>query len=480
MAAKYPIGEARNGGAYGADRSIGGTALMPYSGWLVRGCLRPRQRLRFFYPFARFFSRCAPRQAAEKEGIMNRRSFLKTLAPAACLALPRFAGAALPKTKITRVRIYRPSDFNPLFNQSNMLVTVETDAGITGIGEGGAKDMLEQCAGSLIGKDPFKIEAIWQEEYLAWFYPPGREKQDAMGALDLALWDIKGKALGLPIHEILGGAVRNYCETYNTGNVRVPPGPGGAQPTMKDRVQATLEAGYKLYRIGAADPGNGPWDVRQRLLQLAANAKEIREALGSSGDWSVDFHQRFEYADALRGCKLIEEYSPYLVEDPVRDEHFLQDIPKLRQMTTVPLAAGEEWGWRWDFNLLVENHDIDYNRCTLPNVGGITEYLKILAICETHAVGMVPHFTGPVATAALVHCLATYPGSVMFEYNYGDRKIPYLPEYTDFKAGKLYPNERPGLGVTLDTKPLTQIGEVTEPIKRDPIFSRPDGSLTHW
>jgi L-alanine-DL-glutamate epimerase-like enolase superfamily enzyme len=105
--------------------------------------------------------------------------------------------------------------------------------------------------------------------------------------------------------------------------------------------------------------------------------------------------------------------------------------------------------------------------------------LKIMALCETHAVGMVPHFTGPVATAGLVNCLATYPGTVMFEYNYGGRKIPYLPEYTDFKSGKVYPNERPGLGVTLDTSSLTQIGEVTQPV-RPLIYSRPDGSLTHW
>jgi L-alanine-DL-glutamate epimerase-like enolase superfamily enzyme len=314
---------------------------------------------------------------------------------------------------------------------------------------------------------------------MAFFYPPGREKQDAMGALDLALWDIKGKALGLPIHQILGGAVRNYCECYNTGNVRPPASASGAPPTVKERVKATLEAGYKLYRMGAGDPGSGPWDVRSRLLQVARDAKEAREALGDSGDWSVDFHQRFEYDDALRGCKLIEEYSPYLVEDPVRDEHFLDDIPRLRRMTSVPIAAGEEWGWRWDFAKLVENHDIDYNRCTLPNVGGITEMLKIMALCETHAVGIVPHFTGPVATAALVQCLVTYPLSVMFEYNYGNRQIPYLPQYTDFKAGKLYPNDRPGLGVTLDTAPLTQIGEVTQPIHRS-IYNRPDGSLTHW
>src|SRR5687767_1241236 len=138
---------------------------------------------------------------------MDRRDFLRAIAAAPVLGLlrPLPSWADLPKAKITRVRIFRPPNLNPLFNQSNMVVTVETDIGITGIGEGGSKDTLEQCAGTLIGKNPFRIEAIWQEAYIAWFYPPGREKTHALGALDLALWDIKGKALGLPVHELLGG-----------------------------------------------------------------------------------------------------------------------------------------------------------------------------------------------------------------------------------------------------------------------------------
>src|SRR3954452_16308451 len=147
---------------------------------------------------------------------MKRRSFLKSLAAAPAV----LAQAALPKAKIKRVRIYKPPTLNLIFNQSDMIVTVETDAGITGIGEGGAKDTLEQAAGTLIGKNPFHIEAIWQEMFIGWFYPPGREKTHALGALDLALWDIKGKALGLPIHELLGGAVRNHCECYATGGAR--------------------------------------------------------------------------------------------------------------------------------------------------------------------------------------------------------------------------------------------------------------------
>jgi L-alanine-DL-glutamate epimerase-like enolase superfamily enzyme len=166
---------------------------------------------------------------------MERRAFLKSLAAVSAIGLgrPRIADADLPPAKITRVRIYEPPTINPLFNQSNMICTVETDIGMTVIGEGGSKDTLEQCAGTLIGKNPFRIEAIWQEMYIAWFYPPGREKTHAVGAMDLALWDIKGKALKLPVHEILGGTVRNFCECYGTTTV-VPSAPGKTV-TLADR-----------------------------------------------------------------------------------------------------------------------------------------------------------------------------------------------------------------------------------------------------
>ena len=364
-----------------------------------------------------------------------------------------------------------------------MVVTVETDAGITGIGEGGLHDTLEQCAGSMIGKDPFRSEALWQEMYMTWFYAPGREKIHALGALDMALWDIKGKALGVPLHQMLGGAARNYCECYPTSGV-TGGGRGSGQPlSLKERARATIEAGYRLYRIDSGAGGavsNGVFDPRLRVHNLVQACKDLREGVGPDGDWSIDLHQTFDYPDALRLCKSIEGLEPFLVEDPTREEQFVEDIPKLRRMTTVPIAAGEEWGQRGDFNKLIENHDIDFNRCTLPNVGGITEYLKIMAMCSAHAVGMVPHFTGPISTAALVNCLATYSGEVLFEYNYGERPIDYLPEFVDFRKGKLYPNMRAGLGVTLDMKPLKQIGEVTQPFHNNRIYQRPDGSFTHW
>lgn len=388
------------------------------------------------------------------------------------------AEAALPKIKVKRVRIYEPPNVNQTFAQSNMLVTVETDNGLVGIGEGGKKDTLEQCAGTLIGQNPFRIEALWQEMYIAWFYPPGREKIHAQGAMDLALWDLKGKALGLPVHDLLGGAVRNHLECYATGGA--PRSAGSPPLTLRDRARATIDAGYRAFRMGAGDtPSGGVYNTHERVRKVAQDCKAVREGVGTDGDWCIDFHQRFDYADALRACKLIEEFEPYFVEDPVRDEHAHQDLPKLRQMTTVPLTHGEEWGQRWDFNRIVENHDIDYIRATLPNVGGITEMMKIAAICETHAVGIIPHFTGPVATAALVNCLSAFPGPVIMEYNYGGRPIPYLPECLDFKDGKAYRNDRPGLGTTVDLTKCKLIGEVTEPGKKN-VYYRPDGSLTHW
>src|SRR5260221_3885614 len=177
---------------------------------------------------------------------MQRRAFLKSLAAGAGASLvrPGISEAALPKAKITKVNIYEPPNPNRLFNQSNIVVTVETDAGLTGIGEGGAHDPLEQCAGRLIGRNPFDIEGCWEDMYRAFFYPPGREKLHAVGALDLALWDIKGKALNVPVYDLLGGMNRNHCECYVTG---APIGAG-----LGERAKAVIAGGFRAFRMDSA------------------------------------------------------------------------------------------------------------------------------------------------------------------------------------------------------------------------------------
>jgi galactonate dehydratase len=412
---------------------------------------------------------------------MQRRSFLKSLSTAAAAATvgSLSAFATLPKMKITRVRAYQTQNPNPLFNQSDLVITIETDAGITGIGEGGAKDTLLPSAGRLIGQDPQYIERLWQDMNRAFFYPAGRERTDAIGALDLALWDIKGKVQGLPVHQLLGGMSRTFCECYNTAGI-IPGLQRGAP--LKEQARATIEAGYRAFRLAAMDlPINSTFNSRERINHLREQCAEVRDGVGPDGDWVIDFHQRFDLPDAIRGCNEIESLNPLYIEDPVRTEAFLQDIPILRSKVNVPLAAGEEWGNRWDFNPLIEHHDIDYMRGTLPNVGGITEMVKIMALCETHFIGIAPHFTGPIATAALVNTLGTFSGPVLMEYNFGGRTLPHLPVCLDFKNGKLYPNYRPGLGVEIDLKHLTQIAEFTEPVTaRAQNYYRPDGSLTNW
>jgi L-alanine-DL-glutamate epimerase-like enolase superfamily enzyme len=414
---------------------------------------------------------------------MKRRSFLQSFAAAsaagAAAAVPMRA-AAHQKMKITRVRAYSPPNPNPLFNQSDMVVTIETDAGITGIGEGGSKELLEQAAGRLIGQDPHYIERLWQDMNRAYFYPAGRERTDAIGALDLALWDIRGKVQGLPVHALLGGMVRNHCECYNTAGM-IP----GVQRGMgvKERAQLTIEAGYRAFRMDAASQPQGThtYNSHERVNQVYEDCKAAREGVGKNGDFCIDFHQRFDLSDAIRGCDLIKDLAPYFVEDPVRTEAFPEDLPILRAKVDVPLAAGEEWGNRWDFNKIVENHHIDYVRATLPNVGGITEMMKIAAICETHFVGIVPHFTGPIATAALVNSLGTFSGPLLMEYNFQGRTLAHLPVCLDFKNGKLFPNDRPGLGVELDMSQLKLVTEITQPVTaRAQTYFRPDGSITNW
>ncbi|MEP6917819.1 MAG: enolase C-terminal domain-like protein, partial [Acidobacteriota bacterium] len=218
---------------------------------------------------------------------------------------------------------------------------------------------------------------------------------------------------------------------------------------------------------------------RSRIRLIIQAVEQIRDGVGPDGNWMIDLHQKFDFHEAVEVCRLMEPYRPFCVEDPVREEQFRTQIPKLRLLTTVPLAPGEEWGTRAEFSPLVEQRDIDFARASLPNVGGITEMLKIMAVCDTHRVGIVPHFTGPVATAAHLHTTMAFPGQVLMEYNQGQRPVPYLPEFLECRNGKVWPNDRPGLGISVDETQLTLVEAMTEGVPGI-TQRRLDGSLTHW
>lgn len=374
--------------------------------------------------------------------------------------------------KITRIQIYRPKRQNITFNQSYMVVTVETDAGITGIGEGGTRDTLEQCGAMLIGEDPARIQHLWQMMYRGYFYPAGREKVHALGALDLALWDIKGKALNTPLYDLLGGLTRSYVECYSTGYPW--------QGTLGATAQACIAAGFRAFRTAVVDPRDGSFEARRMVDQTLLHCREIKDSLKQNGDWSIDFHTRLDLADAVRLCTLIEDLNPLLVEDPVRSEN-PGVLAALRPLVRVPIAVGEQYGDRWDINELVENRLIDYARVTLPNTGGITEFMKIAALCETHYVGLVPHFTGPISLAALVHVLCALPVPALMEIAGAAPKAPpHLLQAAVFRDGKLWPQSDPGLGVIFDPSGAELVSEINEHNAPIPMFHRPDGSITNW
>lgn len=416
---------------------------------------------------------------------MNRRSILKSLAVAGAgvgafsprpgvTAQSRAAmSAAAGPIKITRIRFYHNPASRPSFNQSFHIVTVETDQGIMGIGEGGSKDTIEQCAAMIIGEDAFNTDRLWQVMFRGYFYPAGREKLDALGAIDLALWDIKGKALGVPAYDLMGGLARDHVECYSTGF----PDHG----TLKETASACIEAGFRAFRYATADPPAGqPFNSHEAVRLTYEDCAQIRDGVGKDGDWALDYHTRFDFPDAVRLSTLIEPLEPYFAEDLIRSED-PGAYRELRAHVKVPIAVGEQFGSKWDIKNLVEQQLIDYARVTLPNVGGISEYRKIAALCETHCVGLIPHFTGPVSEAALVHACAPFPGPVLMEMlGDGHHANPHLPECYDFRDGKMWSNRRPGLGVTLDTTPLQLVSTITERARPVPMLERPDGSITNW
>jgi galactonate dehydratase len=455
--------------------------------------------------------------------VIDRRTFTRSLPLSAGALLgahaPRVEGwsaasqaasgapaSRLAPTRVTKIRLFYPPNYNAngpqAFPQSNMVVLVDTEAGITGVGQGGSPDTVRNVARSVIGRNAFDTEQIWQAAFMDGFYSPGKERLHALGAIDLALWDIKGKALNAPLYQLFGGKAREHLELYAT--LGLPPGlvpPAEAQRmSLKERAAATMAAGYRVFRVdggilptppgrtasSASEPpgaargqGGSVFNSRSRIRSIAEAVAQIRDGVGPDGDWMIDLHQKFDFHEAVEVCNLMAPFRPFCVEDPLREEQFRTQIPKLRLLTTVPLAPGEEWGTRADFSPLVEARDIDFARASLPNVGGITEMLKIMAVCDTHKVGIVPHFTGPIATAGHLHTMMAFPGQVLMEFNQGERPVPYLHEFLECRNGKVWPNDRPGLGVTVDVAPLTPIEEITTGAP-GVTHRRPDGSLTHW
>ncbi len=378
--------------------------------------------------------------------------------------------------KITNIEPY------PVWNghRNFLFVVVDTDEGLYGVGEAGitgrelaVMGALEHFKPLLIGQDAGRIEHIWQLLFRGGFFPAQRILTSAMSAIDMALWDIKGKALGVPVYELLGGRVRDkvVCYPHNRGHA------SEVEPLVKSCLQ-TKEEGWKFVRFGL--PQNGEvLEPRRAVLTAIEQLYTVRDAVGDEIEITFDVHTRLDLPDALWLCQEVEAVRPFFMEDPLRCEN-PDSFKTLRVRTTVPLAAGEQFSSKWEFRQLIEEEWIDYARIDLCIAGGLTEAKKIAAACEMHYIKLATHNPlGPISTAA---CLQLNLACLNFGVQEQPRKpgttltdvVPVQPEWQE---GYLLPPTRPGLGVEFDREAAKAHPMQTfEP----PHLRREDGSFTNW
>lgn len=365
-------------------------------------------------------------------------------------------------------------------NRNSLFVTVDTDEGISGVGESGISGRELAVIGAidhfrpmLLGMDPFRTEYIWQLLFRGGFFPAQRIQTAAISAIDIALWDIKGKALNVPVYDLLGGLARDrvICYPHNNGHSM-------EVETLVDSCLATVEAGWKFVRWGLPNDGV-TLEPRPSIQAAIRQVQAVREAVGDGIEIAFDVHTRLDLPDTLWLCKELEPYNLFFVEDPLRCEN-TDSFRALRPRTTVPLAAGEQFSSKWEFRQLVEEDLIDYARIDLCIAGGLTEARKIAGWCETHYIKLATHNPlGPVSSAACLHLnlasplvgvqeQATMPGASMQDV---------FPEQIEWKEGWLLPPKRPGLGVTFDREAAR-----ANPMRESPrnILHRADGSFTNW
>jgi galactonate dehydratase len=369
--------------------------------------------------------------------------------------------------------------------RNQLLVKVETDAGLHGWGESGLSGREKAVAGAiehyaafLVGRDPSRIGALWQEMYRSQYFEGGRVLTAAISAIDIALHDIKGKALGVPVYELLGGRQRDRVPTFATTSA--PPG-----PEMIEQGRRLIEAGWTCFRLSCADHGErAVYEPRESIAVTAEWCVKAREALGPTVVLGVDYHHRLSIAEAASFCQKMPRGTLDFVEEPIRDET-PEAYEALRRLTDIPFAIGEEFSSKWQFLPYIERGIHQFNRIDICNAGGFTEAMKVAGWSEAHYVDLMPHNPlGPVCTAASVHFAAATANFAWLECRQSPAETDLGFDDADVFPVQLkldgadYPVPHgPGLGVEVDE----------ERVKREsfrfweaPHLSRRDGSYTNW
>ena len=367
-----------------------------------------------------------------------------------------------------------------------MFLKIDTDEGVVGWGEpvieGRARTVeaaVHELSEYVVGQDPARINDLWQVMYRAGFYRGGPILMSAIAGIDQALWDIKGKVMGQPVYELLGGLVRDKMKVYSWV--------GGDRPADVIRdIKRLREGGFDTFKMNGTEE-MGIVDSARKVDEAVARIAEIRAAFGHDIEFGIDFHGRVAAPMAKPLLKALEPYRPLFVEEPVLAEQ-AEYYPRLAEHTSIPLAAGERMFSRFEFKRVFAAGGIAIVQPDLSHAGGITECFKIAAMAEAHDVALAPHCPlGPVALAACLavdfvsHNAVLQEQSMGIHYNQGAELLDFVTNKDDFhiENGFINPLRKPGLGVEIDEERVIEASK-TAPDWRNPVWRHADGSVAEW
>ncbi len=367
-----------------------------------------------------------------------------------------------------------------------LFLKITTKDGIEGWGEpvveGKAdtvKTAIEEMAGYIIGKDARRIEDIWQLLYRGGFYRGGPILMSAISGIDQALWDIKGKALGVPIYELLGGPVREKMKVYSWI--------GGDEPSnLVEGAKSRLTQGFRAVKMNACS--SMEWiDSPKKIQDAISCIQAVRDAIGYDIGLGIDFHGRIHKGMAKGFMRDLESVKPMFIEEPVLPEN-KEAFSVLANYTSTPIAAGERLFSRWDFKSLFCSGNIDIIQPDLSHAGGISEVKRIATMAEAYDVALAPHCPlGPISFAAALQIDFSCINAVIQEtsmgihYNADADLLDYIenPGVFNVTEGYIKRPELPGLGIQVNEYKVRELAKKGHSWK-NPIWRNGDGSITEW
>jgi galactonate dehydratase len=367
-----------------------------------------------------------------------------------------------------------------------LFLKITTDEGLTGWGEPVVEGRADTVAAAvteleyyLLGRDPDKIEDIWQVMYRGGFYRGGPVLMSAIAGIDQALWDLKGKRYGLSIHQMLGGKVRDRMQVYSWV--------GGDQPAqVASAAKEKQLQGYKAVKMNACAELHYI-DSPAKLDEIVQRVGSVREALGNDFGIAVDFHGRIHRGMAKRLVKELDSFGLMFIEEPVLSEH-LEALVEVARYTTTPIALGERLYSRWDFKRFLQTGVLDIIQPDISHAGGISETYKICTMAEAYDTAVALHCPlGPITLAASLQVDGCIPNAFIQEqslgihYNVGADLNNYLvdPSVFQYSDGYVGIPLGPGLGIEIDERVVREASKTGHSWK-NPVWRNKDGSIAEW